>query len=252
MPSPRDKENEVAAASATIGPKKSQKKSKKSKKAKKNKTLPAVEDLFNDNDGVDNGRAAQDTPSEVATTGRSQESSKKRKHNSVNSSSRKKKKANDSQEEIDSGDDESESSISEMRAGRWYARATDCWASPLSVLLAGLGDDDEESNTSHGNKAKATSHTHLRHAFELLLDANDANFEDLHTLFVENNDMDTTVDINAIKQYATKMQNHVNRAWSDDTSKLKKDLDKLLAMPGSDRIKVWSKSLMGWNDPATA
>jgi hypothetical protein len=48
------------------------------------------------------------------------------------------------------------------------------------------------------------------------------------------------------------MQFHAGRARSDDTGKLKRDMDKLLANPSSRRVKIWSKSSMGWYDKDTA
>ncbi|KAK7458857.1 hypothetical protein VKT23_009868 [Stygiomarasmius scandens] len=232
-------------------------KSKKSKK-KKDKTRKAnhnaltAEELFDNNDRQDENDAGE------PMTRHSKGGGKKRKKTTA-VTPRKRQKSTTPEEDAELSDDLDECP-SVMHSGCWYARHVDLWITPNAAVMAGIkASQNTEENIEPAKKKNMANSLEERslEIYHYLTNDKDINFADLQKLFVADEDGDNEqdngeVNVSAICEYTKQMQFHASRARADDTGKLKRDMDKLLAKPGSRQVKVWSKSAMGWNSKDTA
>ncbi|KAF5347858.1 hypothetical protein D9758_013831 [Tetrapyrgos nigripes] len=266
--------------------KKKDKKSRHKSTKKHARDAPEAHELFNGDDTLldANSNAVESSPEELDTTTAVSKRKKKgadntpvapkRKRGQNQSGARKKQRSTTPEPVEDNSDDSDAEPIekSAKRAGRWYARRGDVWINPFDAIIAGLQASQDategEGSAARPARKKKPSPTQVRclEIYQRFMEDNDPNFADLRKLFVtgggdEEGDAGRTeagngdgdeVNIEAIKVYTKKMQFHASRVRSDDTGKLKRDTDKLLADPSSRRVKVFSKSSMGWYDKVTA
>ncbi|KAF5334597.1 hypothetical protein D9758_018432 [Tetrapyrgos nigripes] len=250
---------------------------KKDKHHKKRKRTPSLEEAEQSIDAIDDlldfdGPTAEEDPEPSGT-------SRKRKNPTAHSAPHKKQKSTtpEAQSRDSEDSDANPEAVSARRAGRWYARRGDLWIHPHDVIITGLQysqdaqDESDDASKPKKKKKKATAmQERALEVYRRLLEDNDPNFRDLCKIFVASKDSedgkdgeqededvdadieDDAVNFKALQSYTKKMQLHAARARSDDTGKLKRDMDRLLANPSARRVKIFSKTSMGWYDKYTA
>ncbi|THU93027.1 hypothetical protein K435DRAFT_861935 [Dendrothele bispora CBS 962.96] len=189
------------------------------------------------------GHNHEQSDSDTTSTQTCSKQVKRKKSSSVIASSRKQKKP---QQDAGEGSDDDDDSNTAKRAGRWYARRCDIWITPQDAVLAGIKCSQEAADNKDPStvKKKKKSDPLQEHSLELFVTTDNE--------YDGEQDDDNKINMAAVFAYTKEMQYHSSRARSDDTGKIKRDMDKLLADSNATRIKVWSKGSMGWYNKDTA